>query len=134
MAKSDQIIIIDKDEISLFIDAEVLSPLEASYSISCFSTVEEAMYFIKESSFSPEITINLLIGSQAILNDKKSVKLIKEALALFSSRFCLLSTVQPMQEREFIQEIDFSSHVQKPLTVEKFLKALNTHSDSKTSK
>ena len=119
MAKLKQVVIVDNDKISLYLNQEVLAPLEASYSINYFSEKKKALNFIRnlESSYS------LFISAKCLIEERELLFLIKEAST--PSEIFILS-LEPDKDKGFLTGYEFLPFVQKPLTANDLLKYLGS--------
>lgn len=119
MAKLKQVVIIDTDKVSLYLNQEVLAPLESSYSIHYFSERKKALNFIRnlDSSYF------LFISAKLLFEERELLFLIKEA-SIPSEIFIL--SLKPDIDKSFLTGYEFFPFVQKPLTVKGFLKYLGS--------
>lgn len=127
MERPEQVIFIEVDEIGLFIAQNVLSSFESSYSLNYFRDAENALNYIRDLKSSDTDRVNVFVCTEALMDDKNCINLIKEALISYSSRFFLLTTSFEIlkQEKGFINEFDFSCFVDKPINESKFLACMD---------
>lgn len=126
MKKPDQIIYIDSDEISLFLAETILSAFEWQNPMQFFTELEKAFDYISTLQPSRENNILVFVNVAILMGEHELIRQLKTRLLPFSPRFCLLSSMPEAKkrEKEFIEEIGISCYIEKPLTEEKFIQAL----------
>ena len=127
MVNREQIIFIDKDEISLFIAENALSSCYSYKPIQYFNNLEKSIDYMRDLNSSDIECVSVFIDSEFLIYDKGFIKLAKTALAFFATRFFLLNTSLQLTklEKHFINEFDFACIVEKPINEQKFLKCLD---------
>lgn len=125
MEKQDFIILIESDEISLFLAQSLLEGLQFDGSARYFTEAEEGLAFIKALSSSSVHSLSLFVSTKVIIGEKELMKQFREVLNKFPSRVCLLSSVEGPsgEEKEYIEKMGVTCTVEKPLTEEKLLDA-----------
>ena len=126
MERLEQVIFIEVDEIALFIAQNVLSSFESSCSLNYFRDTENALKYIRGPKSSDTDRANVFICTEALMDNKDSINLIKEALPSCFFHFFLLTTSLKLGklEKQFIDERDFSSFIERPINEHKFLECL----------
>lgn len=125
MKKHEQIIILEDDEISMFVTQGILAPLEEKYEISYFTKTDDALDFIKKLSPSPSQPISLFMNVGIPLKEEDFVASAKKALVNFSSRLFLLSSVLVSGEmKKQFDALGFLCCIEKPLNEQKFVQAI----------
>ena len=126
MEKKDQIIFIESDEISLFLAQSLLEGLDFEGNIHYFSEMEEALEFIKALHPSSVNSVSLFVSTKILIGEKELMQQFREVLNQLPSIICLLSSVEGPsgEEKEYIEKMKVSCTVEKPLTEEKLLQAL----------
>lgn len=117
MRKLQEVVFIDEDKISLFLDGNELTELESSYSLNYFSNTRKALIFLKRLKAS----YILLVSARLIIDDPDFITLINEVSA--HSKICLLSS-SPELNKKHIADFEFYTFIQKPLKIKDFLKCL----------
>lgn len=122
----EQVIFIEADEIALYIAQDVLFPFESSCSLNYFRDTESALNYIRGSKSSNIDRANVFICSEALMDDKDSINLIKAALPSCFFQFFLLTTSLKLTrlEKQFIDERDFTCFVERPINEHKFQECL----------
>ena len=133
MKKRDHIIFIEGDEISMFLAESIFSAIDSMNTVQYFSDTEKAFDFIKGLRSSPESIITLFINASALIGETEIIKQIKASLHPFNSRLCLLTSLSDSEkrEKELLQEIGIACYMEKPLTEEKLMQALERPIDSR---
>lgn len=131
MKQSDHIIFIESDEIGLFLAENILSDIVTKHSAHYFPEAQEALYFIRKLGYSPGTRITVFVNAAILMREHELIKQIKDLLLPFPSRFCLITSMPEAEKREkkFTEEIGLSCFIGKPLTEEKFIKALEAPFD-----
>ena len=126
MERPQQVIFIETDEIALFIAQDVLCSFESSYSLNYFRDAESALNYVRGPKSSYTTRANVFICTEALMDNKDSINLIKAALPSCFFHFFLLTTSSKLTrlEKQFIDEKDFSSFIERPINEHKFLECL----------
>ena len=117
MSRLQEIVFIDQDEISLFLDKQALTEFESYYSLNYFINTRKALVFLK----SLKTSYILLVSARIIIDDSDFISLINEVSV--PSKICLLSS-SPELDKNHIADFEFYTFIQKPLTIKDFLKFL----------
>ena len=125
MKKSENIIIVEDNDISLFVTQSFLAPFENSYIISYFTSAEETMNFLSSFPLAKGTSISMFVDIGIILNNQEFIASAREILLTSSSRLFLLSSMPVADERmKEYQDSGFLCCIEKPLSEQKFLHAL----------
>ena len=127
MVNREQIIFIDKDEISLFLTENALSSCYHNKPIQYFNNLEKSFDYMKGLESSDIDCVSVFIDSEFLMFNKGFIKLAKSVLNSFITRFFLLNTSLQLTklEKHYINEIDFVCIVEKPINEQKFRKCLD---------
>lgn len=131
MKTIEHIIIVEDDEISLFISRNMLAPLEKNYSISYFTNVEETMDFLKKLPLASGSAVSLFVNISITLDNEEFTHLARKAILSTPFRLFLLAPMAVAGERKKqFENSGFLCCIEEPLTEQKFMQALNGTSPS----
>ncbi len=126
MKKHEQIIILEDNEISMFVTQGMLASFEDSYTINYFTNTEETMAYLKGLNAASGSPVSLFVNVGIILYNEKFIQLAKDTLTSGPFRLFLLSSMPVAGEKKkHLLNAGFLCCIEKPLTEQKFLQALD---------
>lgn len=128
MKKFENIIILEDNDISLFVSKSFLAPFEKSYAINYFSNESETIKFLKHFPLTNETSVSIFVDISIILNNQEFIDSAKKILLTSPSRLFLLTSMPVGEEKlKEYQNSGFLCCIEKPLDEQKISHALTIH-------